>query len=189
MAAICQLRRAEFRRSRCTSTARSPRAKPSGEAIRALKRQISNAVYRQLGADALYADPPDIEGPGGQLGSRPREPARPWLGHSYTPPLRRGHSRTRTNATPALHTARARGSIAVEPSLDTERTRSGDDRVRWDIVDVACRRFRSDRRSGAPRCGAPRGGSGPRALPRSASRRGTERRRARPGARLTRGVA
>ena len=58
-----------------TSTARSPRARPRREAIRALKRQISNAVYRQLVIDARRT-PQLTRGPGGQREAT-RQPARP----------------------------------------------------------------------------------------------------------------
>jgi transposase len=66
MAAICQLRqphsdgRAYFER-------RVKEGKTNKEAIRALKRQISNAVYRQLVVDARRAS--RTAGPGGQTGA------------------------------------------------------------------------------------------------------------------------
>jgi transposase len=65
--------------------------KTKKEAVRALKRRISDAVYRQLVLDADA-----VTGPGGQAGTSlhssvagatPRRPA-----------LRMSHSRTRTNA-------------------------------------------------------------------------------------------
>jgi transposase len=65
--------------------------KTAREAVRALKRRISDAIYRQLLHDATNT------GPGGQTGTalqssvtgiEPQQPA-----------LRRSHSRTRTNAT------------------------------------------------------------------------------------------
>jgi len=75
--------------------------KTSKEAVRALKRRITNAVFAQLRTDAAQ------NGPGGQTGTTvqssvaditPRKPA-----------LRRSHSRTNPNATtPRPRTSRAR---------------------------------------------------------------------------------
>ena len=64
--------------------------KTTKEAIRALKRRISDALYQRLRADAAKT------GPGGQAGtaqSRVTGIAPPG------PALRKSHSRTRTNAT------------------------------------------------------------------------------------------
>jgi transposase len=63
------------------------------EALRALKRQVSDAFYKHLKADAARA-----ESPGGQAGNDSVASAAG--SHPKTPALRPGHSRTKTDPTP-----------------------------------------------------------------------------------------
>jgi transposase len=63
------------------------------EALRALKRQVSDAFYKHLKADAARA-----KSPGGQAGNDSVASAAG--SHPKTPTLRPGHSRTRTDPTP-----------------------------------------------------------------------------------------
>ena len=72
MAAICQIRqtadgRTYFERS-------VAEGKTKREALRALKRHVSNAVYRQL--LPTLAEPPAEQGPGGQSGATPSQRGR-----------------------------------------------------------------------------------------------------------------
>ena len=65
------------------------------EALRALKRQVSDAFYKHLQADAARA-----KGPGGQAGNGSVACAAG--SHPKTPALRLGHSRAKTYRTPAV---------------------------------------------------------------------------------------
>jgi transposase len=67
--------------------------KTGKEAIRALKRRISDVIYAALLVDARQA----ATGPGGQAGNDTRSSAAG--SHPVTPALRTSHSRTRTNTT------------------------------------------------------------------------------------------
>jgi hypothetical protein len=69
--------------------------KTSKEALRALKRQVSDAFYKHLKADAARA-----KGPGGQAGNDSAASAAG--SHPRTPALRPGHSRTKAHRTPAV---------------------------------------------------------------------------------------
>jgi transposase len=60
------------------------------EAVRALKRRIADALYRQLQHDAMNA-----AGPGGQAGTTPQSSVTDLTPRQ--PALRKNHSRTRTN--------------------------------------------------------------------------------------------
>ena len=80
MAAICQLRQPHSE-GRAYFDRKVAEGKTKREAIRSLKRHISNAVYRQLVADARRARA-EQEGPGGQTGTT-RQPARP-ASHPYS---------------------------------------------------------------------------------------------------------
>jgi transposase len=64
------------------------------EALRALKRQVSDAFYKHLQADAARG-----KGPGGQAGNGSVASAAG--SHPKTPALRPGHSRAKTHRTPA----------------------------------------------------------------------------------------
>ena len=66
--------------------------KTKKEALRALKRRITDAVYRQLRADAARTD----AGPGGQAGTTHQSSVTGF--EPRTPALRKNHSRTRPNA-------------------------------------------------------------------------------------------
>jgi hypothetical protein len=69
------------------------KGKTAKEALRALKRQVSNAFYKHLKADAARAAGRKSS-PGGTRGTT-LSPARP-----KTPALRPGHSRTRIHRAP-----------------------------------------------------------------------------------------
>ena len=51
------------------TTIRSPRARPPKEALRALKRQVSDAIFKHLKADAARAAARSGQGPGGHQGN------------------------------------------------------------------------------------------------------------------------
>ena len=91
MAAICQLRQPHCD-GRAYFDRRVAEGKTNKEAIRVLKRQISNTVYRHLVADAAF-DPRLTAGPGGQSGHDSTACATGLT--SLQPALRQGHSRTR----------------------------------------------------------------------------------------------
>jgi len=67
------------------------------EAIRALKRRISDAIYARLRHDAQQAATPPAVGPGGHSGNDSVASAAG--SHPDTPTLRPSHSRTRSKAT------------------------------------------------------------------------------------------
>jgi transposase len=93
MAAVTQIRftqspgRAYYDRKRAEG-------KTGKEALRALKRRISDVIYAALLADARNAT---AAGPGGQTGNDTKTSAAG--SHPATPALRTSHSRTRTNTT------------------------------------------------------------------------------------------
>jgi transposase len=66
--------------------------KTKKEALRALKRRITDAIYRQLRADAARKE----AGPGGQAGTTHQSSVTGF--EPRTPALRKNHSRTRPNA-------------------------------------------------------------------------------------------
>jgi transposase len=66
--------------------------KTKKEALRALKRRITDAIYRQLRADAARTP----AGPGGQAGTTHQSSVTGF--EPRTPALRKNHSRTRPNA-------------------------------------------------------------------------------------------
>ena len=98
MAAVTQIRhrhsdgRAYYDRKVATG-------KTGKEALRALKRRISDNLYRHLQQDAERAVRSTNTGPGGQSGND--SDASATGSHPATPALRPSHSRTRTHATPA----------------------------------------------------------------------------------------
>ncbi len=67
------------------------------EALRCLKRRISNAVYARLQADARQAARTQAKGPGGQPGNGSDSSAA--SSHPATPALRTSHSRARHHPT------------------------------------------------------------------------------------------
>jgi transposase len=73
--------------------------KTAKEALRALKRQVSDTFYKHLKADAARAAR-RTEGPGGHAGNDSVASAAG--SHPKTPALRPGHSRTKAHRTPAV---------------------------------------------------------------------------------------
>ena len=71
--------------------------KTGKEALRALKRQVSDAFYKHLKADAARAAR-GTGGPGGHAGNDSVASAAG--SHPKMPALRPGHSRTKTHRTP-----------------------------------------------------------------------------------------
>ena len=121
MAAVTQLR---FRHSpgrgyydRKIAEGKTPR-----EALRALKRRISDALWAAMVADARRAAastpaPSKVAGPGGQPGNDSVASAAG--SHPDTPALRPSHSRARTKATsPTARVARGRPA----PTTTARRT-------------------------------------------------------------------
>jgi transposase len=85
--------------------------KTKKEALRALKRRITDAIYRQLRADATRTK----AGPGGQAGTTLQSSVTGF--EPRTPALRKNHSRTRPNArtrrSASATTARSRASTST----------------------------------------------------------------------------
>ncbi len=113
IAAIVQLRhdtegRAYYRRKLAAG-------KPPLEALRCLKRRLSDVIYRRLVADARTAHKRAPEaGPEGTAG-RLKNPARSTCPRTST--LRISHFRTRnTDATPDSRTRKRPGQAALEPA-------------------------------------------------------------------------
>ena len=75
-----------------STTANSLHGKTKKEALRALKRRITDTIYRQLRADAARKH----AGPGGQAGTTHQSSVTGF--EPRTPALRKNHSRTRPNA-------------------------------------------------------------------------------------------
>jgi transposase len=109
---------------------------PHRSALRALKRRISDAIYRRLLDDAKTQSPTAVSGPGGQAGN---DSVSSVAGsHPAAPDLRTSHSRTRTQPTtgvaadkPLLTTRpapakRRSGRSAAEVTMEPrQRPRSG----------------------------------------------------------------
>ncbi len=130
MAAITQIRHPTARAAP-TTTRSWPRARPRKEALRSLKRQVSNAIFACLQADARRAAARG-EGPGGQqgndsvasaAGSHPRHRL---FGQATPGP---GHHPTATPGSPPPGPARGRGTLAIPRSLPPCRRRRR--RSRW----------------------------------------------------------
>ena len=81
---------------RPTTTANAPKARPK-EALRALKRRISDVVYRHLVADAAAARSGDGAREGNQETTLTSQRGRP---RPEQPALRNSHSRTHTTLRP-----------------------------------------------------------------------------------------
>jgi transposase len=92
------------------------------EALRCLKRRISNAVYDKLMADARRRGA--LKGPGGQAGNDSASSATG--SHPATPALRTSHSRTRRHPTAARRTKRQvrrrTGSASRSTAAQARRT-------------------------------------------------------------------
>ena len=86
------------------------------EALRALKRRISDALYTAMVADARHSAAMTKAGPGGQSGNDSDTSAAG--SHPETPALRSSHSRTRTKATTTSPPARR---TPLGPSATTTR--------------------------------------------------------------------
>jgi len=87
-----------FAASTCRSYDRKiAQGKTPKEALRALKRRVSDALYARMGADARRAARQATAGPGGQPGNDSVASAAG--SHPETPALRPSHSRTRKQAT------------------------------------------------------------------------------------------
>jgi transposase len=95
MAAVTQIR---FRTSpgRAYYDRKRAEGKSGKEAIRALKRRISDIIYAALVVDARLSHSANT-GPGGQKGNDSKSSVTG--SHPKTPALRTNHSRTRTNTT------------------------------------------------------------------------------------------
>jgi hypothetical protein len=91
MAAICQMRHPDSD-GRIYVDRKVAEGKTKREAIRSLKRHISNTVYRHLIADARTRTKLTIEGSGRTPGNDSSASAAG--SHPYRPALRRSHSRT-----------------------------------------------------------------------------------------------
>ena len=95
------------------------------EALRALKRRISDAIYARVRADARQA--PAAAGPGGQAGNDSDSSAAD--SHPQAPALRKGHSRARhqpTGRRPAQQPRAATACLRKSPAdpLTAKRSRS-----------------------------------------------------------------
>lgn len=93
MAAVTQIRH-QHSEGRKYYNKKIAEGKTGKEALRCLKRRISNAIYARLKADARTASA--AEGPGGQPGNDTESSAAG--SHPATPALRTSHSRARTPA-------------------------------------------------------------------------------------------
>jgi len=115
MAAVTQIR---FRHSpgRAYYDRKIGEGKTPKEALRALKRRISDALYAAMVADARRSAAKTKAGPGGQSGNDSDTSAAG--SHPETPALRSSHSRTRTKATTTRPTARR---TPPRPSTATTR--------------------------------------------------------------------
>jgi transposase len=96
MAAVTQVR---YRHSggRVYYDKKIAEGKTGKEALRALKRQISDAIFKHLRADAARDAASNAQGPGGQAGNDSVASAAG--SHPGTPALRPSHSRTRPQKT------------------------------------------------------------------------------------------
>ena len=101
MAAVTQIR---HRAGRAFYDRKITEGKTPKEALRALKRRVSNALYARLLHDARQAAEAAEKGPGGQPGSD--SDASPPGSRPATPALRPSHSRTRPHPTAARRTTR-----------------------------------------------------------------------------------
>ena len=129
MAAVTQIRHAHSP-GRAYFDRKIAEGKTGKEALRALKRQLSDAIYARLQADAARCGrgaPVEAEGPGGQSGNgsvssagrlAPRAPA-----------LRTSHSRTTTQPTASRHSTPGSASNRVQDlaqkPLTTKRSSFG----------------------------------------------------------------
>jgi transposase len=103
MAAVTQIRH-RHSEGRTFYDRKIAEGKTPKEALRALKRRVSDALYARLLHDARRAAMAAERGPGGQPGND--SIARAAGSHPDTPALRPSHSRTRTQATTTRRSAR-----------------------------------------------------------------------------------
>ena len=115
MAAITQIR---YKHSggRAYYDKKIAEGKTHKEALRCLKRRISDAIYARLQADARQAAPAQATGPGGQPGNDSVSSAA--SSHPETPALRTSHSRARHHPT-----ARSPRGRAIPAAPASNRTR------------------------------------------------------------------
>jgi transposase len=113
MAAVTQIR---FRHSpgRAFYDRKIAEGKTPKEALRALKRRISDTLYAAMIADARRQTAKAKAGSGGQPGNDSVASAAG--SHPETPALRPSHSRTRTKATTAATSTRRRSTRSTSPA-------------------------------------------------------------------------
>ena len=116
MAAITQIR---YKHSdgRAYYDKKIAEGKTHKEALRCLKRRISDAIYARLQADARQAAQAQAKGPGGQPGNDSASSAA--SSHPATPALRTSHSRARHHPTSRSPRGRA---IPAAPTAKKTRT-------------------------------------------------------------------
>jgi transposase len=116
MAAVTQIRH-RHSEGRAYYDRKIAEGKSPKEALRALKRRISDAVYGRMVEDARRADRLAQSGPGGQPGNDSVASAAG--SHPATPALRPSHSRTRPHPTTARPTASAKKTATPRKSPST----------------------------------------------------------------------
>jgi transposase len=117
MAAVTQIRY-QHSPGRAYFDRKISEGKTGKEALRALKRQLSDAIYARLQADAARSSASaEADGPGGQPGNDSVSSAAG--SHPGTPALRTSHSRTRTQRTPPVHASRP---VQATPIRNPRRT-------------------------------------------------------------------
>jgi len=91
--------------------------KTGNEALRALKRQLSDVIYARLQADAARGAPTQADGPGGQSGNGSVSCA------AGSHPGRRLFGQATPGPEPSLRpAARARGAVPATPFKNSRRT-------------------------------------------------------------------
>jgi transposase len=114
MAAVTQIR-CKHRAGRACYDKKIAEGKTPKEALRALKRQVSDAIYKHLKADAARVAAGPIKGPGGHLGNDSAasaagsHPERRLFGQATPGPATTLRSRPRTQKKPAPRTRRKTG--------------------------------------------------------------------------------
>jgi transposase len=116
MAAITQIRYSHSG-GRAYYDKKIAEGKTHKEALRCLKRRISDALYARLQADARQAARAQAEGPGGQPGNDSASSAA--SSHPATPALRTSHSRARNHPT-----SRSPRERAIPAAPTTKKTRT-----------------------------------------------------------------
>ena len=133
MAAVTQIRQ-RHSAGRAYFEKKLAEGKTRREALRALKRRISDAIFACLQADAERAA--DAKGPGGQRGNDSIASAAG--SHPHTPALRPSHSRTSSHTTTAVtgpasspasqgHSPAAATQPPAKPQVQVERPQRSED--------------------------------------------------------------